>query len=95
MQVNIKNNEPRNGHEPQAGVAQSQAHACQKKKKMPPINHIGVNNLRNHNLYSVNTNPNPYFWGSVSLNLTLTLGWTCLLQVTNTLAALLSLDPGL
>lgn len=62
---------------------------------MPPINYIGVNNLRNHNLYSVNTNPNPYFWGSVSLNLTLTLGWTCLLQVTNTLAALLSLDPGL
>lgn len=64
-------------------------------KKMPPINYIGVNNLRNHNLYSVNTNPNPYFWGSVSLNLTLTLGWTCLLQVTNTLAGLFSLDPGL
>lgn len=58
LQTGAKNQEPWNGHQPQPWVAQSWE---QMSKKFHP--------LQNHNLYSVNTNPNPYFWGSVSLKL--------------------------
>lgn len=54
----MNNKEPWNGHQPQTS---SCAIVRTDVKKFHP--------LQNHNLYSVNTNPNPYFWGWVSLKL--------------------------